>query len=457
MFIGNSHANGGIPSEIAESGTKIEIEGNEYYICNEAYNSPNHFDFKKKTNKEILDFIYTEFACKLNQDIMHSGDFIVCKVVVADNRKKDRKGTIKQILNEMQGEKNCKVESSSNYLKQGGLIAPNGKKSNLTPEQYKLVRTPAFKKWFGDWEKDPANASKIVDENGEPLVVYHGGNDDFNIFNLNKTTLSRFYFTPDKKYAEFRGVFKAYFLKVINLEYEEWQDRKNLPKPKGEFSGFGNLLKLYGKKPIMNLAEIVVFDSNQIKLADGTNTTFDNDNSDIRYKEGGNIDYFNWDSLYNTSDEETERINEEIRLSEEQEKEDKYQRSSFSKKWAANRSIAIDKLVKQYLDAKKTYDDWASRQYKENKTNVFLSGDDIFGESKSIGSINEGRKRKVLKGSKMLMDESVSDLKEIGLKDYEIDALINKTNNDSETLFNNGGMINFVDSNYYESGTLFNQ
>ena len=33
------------------------------------------------------------------------------------------------------------------------LLAPNGKPSNLTPEQYKLVRTPAFKAWFGDWEK----------------------------------------------------------------------------------------------------------------------------------------------------------------------------------------------------------------------------------------------------------------------------------------------------------------
>ena len=32
------------------------------------------------------------------------------------------------------------------------LLAPNGKPSNLTPEQYRLVRTPAFKKWFGDWE-----------------------------------------------------------------------------------------------------------------------------------------------------------------------------------------------------------------------------------------------------------------------------------------------------------------
>jgi hypothetical protein len=34
--------------------------------------------------------------------------------------------------------------------------------------------TPAFKKWFGD--------SKVVDENGEPLVVYHGTTKDFDVF-----------------------------------------------------------------------------------------------------------------------------------------------------------------------------------------------------------------------------------------------------------------------------------
>ena len=51
----------------------------------------------------------------------------------------------------------------------GGLIAPNGKPSNLTYNQYKLVRTYEFKAWFGDWQNDPANASKVVDENGEPL------------------------------------------------------------------------------------------------------------------------------------------------------------------------------------------------------------------------------------------------------------------------------------------------
>lgn len=54
------------------------------------------------------------------------------------------------------------------------LKAPNGKDSKLTPEQWTAVRTRAFKRWFGDWEKDPEHASRVVDENGEPLVVYHG-------------------------------------------------------------------------------------------------------------------------------------------------------------------------------------------------------------------------------------------------------------------------------------------
>ena len=57
---------------------------------------------------------------------------------------------------------------------QGRLLASNDKPSNLTEKQYAQVRTKAFKRWFGDWENDPANASKVVDENGEPLVVYHG-------------------------------------------------------------------------------------------------------------------------------------------------------------------------------------------------------------------------------------------------------------------------------------------
>ena len=54
------------------------------------------------------------------------------------------------------------------------MLAPNGNPTNLNEQQWLQVRTKAFKEWFGDWENDPENSSKVVDENGEPLVVYHG-------------------------------------------------------------------------------------------------------------------------------------------------------------------------------------------------------------------------------------------------------------------------------------------
>ena len=35
------------------------------------------------------------------------------------------------------------------------------------------VRTKNFKDWFGDWEKNPEDAAKTVDENGEPMKLWH--------------------------------------------------------------------------------------------------------------------------------------------------------------------------------------------------------------------------------------------------------------------------------------------
>ena len=84
---------------------------------------------------------------------------------------------------------------------QGRLLAPNGKVSNLTEKQYAQVRTKAFKDWFGDWENDPANASKVVDENGEPLVVYHRTKEiDIPIFDRKKVQHYGFWFSVDKDY-----------------------------------------------------------------------------------------------------------------------------------------------------------------------------------------------------------------------------------------------------------------
>lgn len=65
--------------------------------------------------------------------------------------------------------------------------APNGKKSRLFSDLLKTegsrkqailkkskVFTDEFINWFGDWMNDSKEASKVVDENGEPLIVYHG-------------------------------------------------------------------------------------------------------------------------------------------------------------------------------------------------------------------------------------------------------------------------------------------
>lgn len=65
----------------------------------------------------------------------------------------------------------------------GRLLAPNGKPSNLPERLYAQVRTKEFKDWFGDWQNDPKNASKVIDENGEPRIVYHGSNQyGFDVF-----------------------------------------------------------------------------------------------------------------------------------------------------------------------------------------------------------------------------------------------------------------------------------
>jgi len=122
----------------------------------------------------------------------------------------------------------------------GGLIAPNGKSSNLTEEQYRLVRTPEFKAWFGDWENDPQNASKVVDKNGEPLVVYHGSRSyvDFAFSEFNVPSEGVF-FTSDFGTANWfsSGNYPKYhFEKII------------IPKNLSEDSSLKDLEKFFKKE-----------------------------------------------------------------------------------------------------------------------------------------------------------------------------------------------------------------
>lgn len=91
-----------------------------------------------------------------------------------------------------------KAKKNGTFMK-----APNGKPTNLTEKQWVQVRTKAFKDWFGDWENNPSKASKVVDENGEPLVVYHTRDaykgSDFSIFNTNIENKESAIYATDSK------------------------------------------------------------------------------------------------------------------------------------------------------------------------------------------------------------------------------------------------------------------
>ena len=81
------------------------------------------------------------------------------------------------------------------------MLAPNGKPTNLTEDQWLSVRTKAFKEWFGDWENDPKNASKVVDENKEPKVMYHITlTSNIKMFDKNKVKHGGFWFSSDPEY-----------------------------------------------------------------------------------------------------------------------------------------------------------------------------------------------------------------------------------------------------------------
>lgn len=195
------------------------------------------------------------------------------------------------------------------------MKAPNGKETNLTEDQWLAVCTAAFKNWFGDWEKDPQNASKVVDENGEPRVVYHGTYGDFTVFDKAKIGSATdygiwgrgFYFTNmentpygNKKLALFLNIrnpfiFNDYksaeeigdYLNIWDGNFHE-DDRFGIFRPyatgaaqiadSAQERGHDGLIAVLGK-----WTEYIAFEPNQIKSSTNNRGTFDPKNPDITF------------------------------------------------------------------------------------------------------------------------------------------------------------------------------
>lgn len=199
-----------------------------------------------------------------------------------------------QAVAEMQEIKD-KAIANGTYLK-----APNGKKSNLDERAWLQVRTRAFKRWFGDWENNPEDASKILDENGEPLVVKHGTPYNFTIFDEEKQGehdagwLGKgFYFFGKNdiyagQYANGGNVLSC-FLNIRNPYYATYQDMKRLAELNDRETSeqFTQDLIDEGYDGVyydgdLN-GECVAFSPNQIKSATDNNGDFSEENDDIRF------------------------------------------------------------------------------------------------------------------------------------------------------------------------------
>jgi len=110
-------------------------------------------------------------------------------------------------------------------------------KGNKTEEKEDITETKEFKEWFGD--------SKVVDDKGKPLVVYHGSPNKFEKFDKKKlgsntgktiTNLSGFFFSDNQKVADsFKGkqlengnliqgfikINNPYFIDAKNKDYSQ--------------------------------------------------------------------------------------------------------------------------------------------------------------------------------------------------------------------------------------------
>ena len=193
--------------------------------------------------------------------------------------------------------------------------------------------TNNFKEWFGDWENDPQNASKVVDESGKPLVVYKRMDKDYKVINTGETGT----FFSDKPIQDksFGDVVTPVYLNirkplVVDADSYSWsyplwrylsEDEQLPPRDKYEekvkngymgipkeiwdavyedndeysWDSLGYIVKTHnlpydgviirnieeGVNNPTDVTDYIVFNSNQIKSATGNNGEFSTEDDDI--------------------------------------------------------------------------------------------------------------------------------------------------------------------------------
>lgn len=180
-----------------------------------------------------------------------------------------------------------------------------------------------------DIDSGDRNVSKVVDENGEPLVVYHGSAKQFNAFKLDKIgsmsgDKSGFYFTNKRKIAkdyysketgsalgnlkllfhignEYKSSVYDVFLNsknpyIIKVSDKEYITREQIIKEAKEQGYDSILFNNVIDGPTVRQDVRIVFNPNQIKSATDNVGTFSRTDDDIRYREVPNSSFKSLDT-----------------------------------------------------------------------------------------------------------------------------------------------------------------
>lgn len=143
--------------------------------------------------------------------------------------------------------------------------------------------TEAFKKWFGD--------SKVVDDKGQPMVVYHGTSDKFTTFNMKKATQGVAWFTSDRAAVETgdvgaqgRGQIMDLYASIQNPA--GWSEYDKLTLDELQQRGYDGVLLPDGDGSVTGF----VFEPTQLKSASGNKGTFDPKQGNIMFSRGAAAD-----------------------------------------------------------------------------------------------------------------------------------------------------------------------
>ena len=189
---------------------------------------------------------------------------------------------------------NAGLQLPGNLPKDGFMHSIRESGSNVNTKLENVTHSQQFKRWFGDWVNKPYSASKVVDADGKPLVVYHGTDADFTVFKSND---GNYWFSASEDYAEamaeerggnrvmqtYLNMRKPYYAKLKPSQFSD----PNFEAPiirEAKSKGYdGVIIENDTNNDLEKDTFYVVFNPTQIKSATDNIGTFDGSNANIRF------------------------------------------------------------------------------------------------------------------------------------------------------------------------------